>query len=113
MPNFVVNDWMRNSVTAAAFLFALPSPGFNTSTLVMAPPDYSDLGVLLSKYDTHENASDTIRLLPVLKKSESQAKPMSDLGKRLLALRNAAIAAGMVTEPAEKLMDEFRAAREA
>jgi hypothetical protein len=112
MPNFVPSEILRNSVTTAALLFAVPASVSSTSATVSPLPIRAGAPSWMNRGALYEAAGVATSQWPVAKKAEI-TPPLTAFGRRLFALRQAAIAAGMQTASAEHIIEEFRAARDA
>lgn len=115
MPNVGLADTLRNSVTIAALLLVPPGVSTNSAGVPPAPPKYVN-GVTPSSWAAlPPNFDESLwrQTAPPAKKAGLAAAPLTPLGLRLLALRRAAIEAGMQTLPGDVLMEEFRTARDA
>lgn len=107
---------LRNSITASAVIAIAASvcPHNANSATVPEPLDFHELAFGGARATIASNLRQLTR--PLAKQRDRAANPLgelSPLGERLLALRRAAIAAGMRTRPADQILEEFRAARDA
>ncbi len=108
--------YLRNSVTVGAVLAVAAGLGVQNANSAIAPDPLAfravNPGDIRAAFEP--DAEPLARALVERRRQSEIAKPpLSPFGQRLLALRNAAIAAGMPTRPADELIEEFRAARNA
>jgi hypothetical protein len=112
MRSFCLPNSLKNSATVAALLLLSPGMNANSAEVVSAPHYYCD-----APTNTSWSVLPKINLaghsLGVKSVDKSKNDQLTIFGLRLLALRKAAIAAGMQPLGGEQIMDEFRAAREA